>query len=144
MTINVETTIEIDRPVDVVAAYSADPTNAPEWYEKIESIDWETEPVVAIGSKAAFVAHFLRKRLAYTYEIVEFESGRKLVMTTAHGPFPMTTTYEWSPTGDGTTMTLRNEGVPAGFSAIFKPFMAMAMRRANRNDLAALKSILEG
>ena len=65
-------------------------------------------------------------------------------MRTAQGPFPMETTYTWSPTADGTTrMTLRNRGEPTGFSKLVAPFMAGAMRRANRKDLAKLRSILE-
>jgi len=40
-------------------------------------------------------------------------------------------------------MTLRNRGEPAGFARIGAPAMAAAMRRANRKDLAQLKSLLE-
>jgi hypothetical protein len=40
-------------------------------------------------------------------------------------------------------MTLRNRGTPSGFSRVMAPFMARAMRRANKADLAALKALLE-
>jgi hypothetical protein len=40
-------------------------------------------------------------------------------------------------------MTLRNRGEPAGFSKLAGPIMAVAIRRANRKDLANLRSVLE-
>jgi uncharacterized protein YndB with AHSA1/START domain len=144
MTVDVRTEITIDRRVDEVASYAADPANAPEWYVNIESVEWETPPPVRVGSKVAFVARFLGRRLAYTYEFVELVPNERLVMRTAQGPFPMETTYTWTAPTEGTThMTLRNRGEPAGFSKLTAPFMASAMRRANRKDLAALQSILE-
>ena len=145
MPVDVRTKIVIGRPRELVAAYAADPTNAPEWYDNIESIEWKTPPPVAVGSRMAFVARFLGRRLAYTYEIVDLVPGERLVMRTAEGPFPMETTYTWEPTGDGSTMmTLQNRGEPSGFARIGASFMASAMRRANRKDLAHLKAILEG
>ena len=91
-----------------------------------------------------FVAHFLGRRLAYTYEIVELVPGERLVMRTAQGPFPMETSYEWSPAGDASTqMTLRNRGEPSGFAGVAAPLMSAAMRRANAKDLTRLKSLLE-
>jgi uncharacterized membrane protein len=142
--VDVLTEIVIDRPCGEVAAYAGDPTNAPHWYTRIASVTWQTPPPVAIGSTMDFVAHFLGRRLAYTYEVVELEPERKLVMRTAHGPFPMETTYTWTPLDEGRTrMTLRNRGEPAGFGTVAAPMMAAAMRRANRKDLATLKRILE-
>jgi Polyketide cyclase / dehydrase and lipid transport len=91
-----------------------------------------------------FVARFLGRRLAYTYEVVELVVGERLVMRTARGPFPVETTYTWQPVGsDRTRMTLRNRGEPAGFARVTGPVMTAAMRRANQKDLANLKRILE-
>jgi uncharacterized membrane protein len=144
LSVDVVTEIDIDRPVAEVAAYAGDPTNAPEWYAKIQSVEWQSEPPVQVGSRVAFVARFLGRRLAYTYEIVELLDGARLVMRTAEGPFPMETTYTWAANaGGGTHMTLRNRGEPAGFSRLAAPFMVPAMRRANRKDLAALAAILQ-
>ena len=144
MNVDVVTQSVIARPVDVVSVYAADPSNAPDWYANIGSVDWKTPPPVQIGSRVEFVAGFLGRTLRYTYEFVEFVPGERLVMRTQQGPFPMETTYTWEPApNDGTLMTLRNRGEPAGFSKVMAPIMKPAMRRANRKDLAKLKSILE-
>src|SRR4051812_4359676 len=135
MLVDVLTEIVIERPCDQVAAYATDPSNAPEWYVNIKSVEWKTSPPVAVGSRISFVAHFLGRRLAYTYEILELVAGKRLVMRTSEGPFPMETTYTWEPHGfGGTRMTLRNRGAPQGFSRVVGPLMAAAMRRANRKD----------
>ena len=144
MAIDVLTQIVIARPAEAVAAYAADPSNAPAWYQNIASIAWETSPPLRTGSRVAFRARFLGRDLAYTYQVTDFIAGERLVMRTAHGPFPMETTYTWQETQTGSTkMTLRNRGQPAGFSKLAAPVLAAAMRRANRNDLKRLKAILE-
>jgi uncharacterized membrane protein len=144
VSVDVITEIVIDRPRDIVAAYAADPSNAPEWYDNIDSVEWQNAPTVAVGSKAAFVARFLGRRIEYTYELVDIVPGERLVMRTSQGPFPMETTYTFSDSGSGAThVTLRNQGDPQGFSKLVAAIMRPAMRRANRKDLAKLKSIVE-
>ncbi|HEY0619135.1 MAG TPA: SRPBCC family protein [Kribbella sp.] len=145
MAVDVLTEVVIDRPLAAVAEYVADPSNAPEWYANIESVAWQTEPPVTVGSRMDFVAHFLGRRLAYTYEITELVPHERLVMRTAQGPFPMETSYQWSAAGDdqSTRMTLRNRGEPSGFAGVAAPLMSVAMRRANQKDLTRLKTLLE-
>jgi hypothetical protein len=142
--VDVLTEILIDRPCAVVAAYAGDPSHAPQWYVNIESVMWRTPEPLAVGAQMDFVARFLGRRLAYTYEVVELVPGERLVMRTAQGPFPMETIYTWQPVEpDRTRMTLRNRGEPAGFAKVTAPVMTAAMRRANRKDLDNLKRILE-
>lgn len=144
MTVDVFSEIDIAHPRADVAAFAATPDNARLWYTNIKSVEWKTAPPLSVGSRVAFVAHFLGRRLVYTYEVAEFIEHERLVMRTAEGPFPMETTYTWSSTPTGQTrMTLRNRGEPRGFSRLLAPFLTAAMRRANRNDLARLKAVLE-
>jgi hypothetical protein len=55
----------------------------------------------------------------------------------------METTYAFADAPEGTAMTLRNRGEPAGFAKVAAPVMARAMERANRADLRRLKQIIE-
>ena len=144
MPVDVQTEIEIARPRAEVAGFACDPDNATRWYRNIESIEWTTSRPLQVGSRVRFVARFLGRGLAYTYEVTDWIPGERFVMRTAEGPFPMETTYTWDDApGGGTRMRLRNRGEPSGFSKVAAPMMASAMRRANRKDLALLKEVME-
>jgi hypothetical protein len=143
--VDVVTIVEINRPRGTVADFARDPDHASTWYKNIKSVEWMTPKPLAVGTRIAFVAHFLGRRLSYTYEVREFVDDARFVMSTTEGPFPMETTYSWRDTeSGGTSMRLRNAGTPSGFSKFMTPFMAASMRRANRKDLARLKAVLEG
>jgi hypothetical protein len=144
MAVNVRTDIDIALPRAEVAAFAADPDNAPEWYANIKQVTWESARPLAVGSRVEFVADFLGRRLVYTYEVKEWVPGDRFVMATAEGPFPMQTTYTWRDGPDGgTTMELHNEGEPSGFASIAAPVITLAMKRENRKDLRRLKELLE-
>src|SRR5215213_109915 len=93
MAVDVVTEIEIGRPRVEVAAFACDPDNATRWYENIDSVVWRTPRPLRVGTELEFVARFLGRTLAYTYEVREHQPGERFVMRTAQGPFPMETTY---------------------------------------------------
>jgi uncharacterized membrane protein len=142
--VDVVTSITINRPLEQVAAYAADPANAPEWYVNIDSSRWLTEPVLQVGSRVAFSARFLGRALSYVYEIAQFDPSQQLVMRTSAGPFPMQTSYLWEAAGPSATrMELRNTGRPRGFFKLLGPVLERSMRKANSKDLQNLKRLLE-
>lgn len=144
MAVDVVVETLIEAPIEAVAGFASDPGNAPQWYANIRTVRWVTEPPAVVGSRMEFVARFLGRELAYTYEVTELEPGRRMVMRTAQGPFPMETTYTWDAVAPGRTrMTLRNQGEPSGFGRVGAPAMAAAVRRATTKDLARLKARLE-
>jgi hypothetical protein len=67
MVVDIVSEITIARPRAEVAAYAADPDNATAWYENIKRVEWASPPPLTVGSRLAFVARFLGRRLAYTY-----------------------------------------------------------------------------
>jgi uncharacterized protein YndB with AHSA1/START domain len=142
--VDVVTEIDIARPREEVAGYVMDPDNATDWYRNIKKVEWKSQPPLRQGSRVAFVAQFLGRTIAYTYDIKEFVPHERLIMATDEGPFAMETTYSFTDSpGGGTSMKLRNRGRPSGFGKLAAPMMAAAMRRANTKDLEKLKSILE-
>ncbi len=141
--VDVSTEILIKLPLQVVVDYTSNPDNAPHWYVNIKSVRWKTSRPLNVDSQIVFVAHFLGRKLEYTYEVVEM-SNNKFVRRTAQGPFPMETTYHWDKIDSNTTrMTLINSGQPKGFSKLLAPFMSIMMRKANEKDLKHMKQLLE-
>jgi hypothetical protein len=55
VSVDVRTDTVVDRPVEIVAAHAADPSNAPEWYVNIESVEWDTSPPAQPGSRVSLL-----------------------------------------------------------------------------------------
>ena len=143
--IDVSTEIEIARPRGEVAAYAADPDYVTAWYANIESVEWQTPRPAVVGSRLAFVARFLGRRLAYTYEVREVVADERFVMSTERRPVPDADDLRVGRRRprrdtDDAAKPRRARGLPR----LFAPLMATAVRRANRKDLARLKELLEG
>src|SRR5688572_22589509 len=56
MAVDVVSEAVIERSCAEVAEYAANPSNAPDWYVNIQSVEWQTPPPLGVGSRLAFVA----------------------------------------------------------------------------------------
>jgi hypothetical protein len=65
MPLDVMTEAVIARPRAEVAAYACDPDAVTTWYANIDAVEWRTPPPLAVGTRLAFVARFLGRRLEY-------------------------------------------------------------------------------
>jgi hypothetical protein len=111
MSVDVRSDIDGAQPRIEVAAYTGGLDTTTEWYQNIKAVDWKTPRPLRVGSQIAFVARFLGRRLAYTYEVTELIPGRRVVMRMAEGPFPMETSHTL---GDNPTWGYANDTTQDG------------------------------
>jgi uncharacterized membrane protein len=144
MTIDISETVVIECPIEAVAMFSGDPSNAPAWCRRVIAAEWHTEPPVALGSRVSFNARFLGRDLKYVYEVSEFTVSEQIALRAVEGPLALATTYTWRALSERAThMTFRSHGTPSGLARLVAPFMVGTMRRTMRHDLEALKQLLE-
>jgi hypothetical protein len=128
----------------------------------ISVLDAVAEPVASVVKATGDAHEFMLQPRTYAVvaESTDERYGRlKAPIDLYEGPIEETIDLEPNPpdveAGEGrgtivvpsrdplTIVELRNRGRPSGFGTIVAPAMAGAMKRANRKDLARLKSILE-
>lgn len=145
MVVDVATEVTIARPREIVADYAVDPDHIMAWYQAVESMRWETEPPLQVGTRLALEAHFVGRHLAYTLEVREHTPGEHFRMVTVAGPIEMDVTYTFTDTPDGGTLVrLHYVGGPRRAAAkLAGPLLARALRRALQRDLTLLKARVE-
>jgi uncharacterized membrane protein len=143
MGIDVSVTTEIARPADEVAAYAMEAENDPTWIGGISSARRLTPGPTAVGTQVERVAHFLGRRIDYVMEVTELDPGRRIVLQSIRGPFPMRVTYSFEPVAGCTCVGLRVEGDAEGFYRLAGGLMGRAVRRNLRKDVTRLREICE-
>jgi len=123
------TSVHIDRPVDDVFAYVADPRNFPAWNSAVESVS---------GSGKEFVMQrqLPGGRATNDLEVTTSDSPATFEIRTTSGPTPFVYRYRFDPAGAGTLLTLEAEVELPGL-------IARLLKRGVDANFATLRSILE-
>jgi uncharacterized membrane protein len=140
----VEESVEIDRPVEEVFSYAADPEHFPEWSGIILEAHKEKPGPIAQGDRFTTVSKFLGRRFETPFEVTAHEHNRRHSHRSTGGPLVQeyTSTFEET-AGGGTRMTQLVEGEPGGFFRLAGALLERAGRRQFRADLETLKDLLE-
>lgn len=145
----VTASVEIARPPSEVFAYLADMANNPVWQRGQQWCAWTSDPPLDVGSTYDQVASFLGRTITSSFEVVEFEPGRRIRIKTTSGTMPIDVTREVTPTADGSGALVSAivRGEPAGMLGVMTniaaPLMRIMVRNSIRGDYRRLKEILE-
>jgi uncharacterized protein YndB with AHSA1/START domain len=137
-------TAVIDKPVEEVFAFAADPENDPRWSSAVSKARRTSKSALGLGSRYEQVLRFVGRRLEVTFEVTGYEPNRTVEIGRFSGPLRSAVgrrTFESVP--GGTRVTFIAEGRSGLFLNLVEPLVAAAGRREFRRALANLKQILE-
>ena len=89
MTLRLEHSVVIDRPVEEVFAFITNPKNDLRWERRVVESTHTSGGPGGVGTTGRKVRRFLGLRFTTNYELTAFESDRKLAAKTAYGPIPV-------------------------------------------------------
>ena len=139
----VEHEIVIERPLDEVFAYAAEPANAPEWQAGVISTTKPAGEPMRAGIRWSEVRTFLGRRIEGTLEATEYEPGRIFTLRTVSGPIALEVRHLFEPFDGGTRIRVLAGGNAGRLGRLGGRFVRRAAERQLRDDFARLKRVLE-
>lgn len=142
---SVSTSIEIERPADEVFDHVADMANNPGWQRGQQRCTWTSEPPIAVGSTYDQEASFLGRPIVSSFEVVEFEPGRRIRIVSTAGTMDIDVTRTVEPLSEGRCRVMAEvKGDPPGLFRLLGPLLSPLVRRSVAGDYERLKANLEG
>lgn len=137
-------TIDIDRPAGDVFDYLADMSNNPAWQRGQQRCVWTSEPPLRAGSTYDQEARFLGRTIASSFEVTEFEPGRRIRIVTTGGTMPIDVTRTVEPLNEG-RCRVRAEvrGEPPAAMRLLGPLLDRMVTRSVEGDYRRLRQHLE-
>ena len=136
----------INRPIEKVFDYVADPVNLPEWSGAavdVRDVQHASPGKLGQGDKFTPVHQFLGRRFEEHVEVTAFERNRRILNRSTGGPMPLEVSYIFEEVPRGTRVTMGMDAEPEGFFKLIGPVFKVAVKRQIRNDLRTLKGLLE-
>ncbi len=140
----VRTSVEVAASPDEVFAYLSDAEHNPEWQSGMVSTRWNGNGPIDVGSTYDQVATFLGRRIESTFEVLEYEPGRRIKASSTGGSFPITFTRIVEPQEDGSRVSAIIEGDASGFFKVAEPILKRLVQRSVDGDYQNLAARFSG
>ena len=137
-------TIEINRSIDEVFAFIADPQNRLKYDPALMEVRQLPEARIALGTQIIEVRRVGGRVVELPTEVIEYELNRRIGFRSLPGdPSNASGTYSLEPVPAGTRLTLDFTTRPGGFYRFVSPLIALGLRLSIPKGLKNIKSELE-
>lgn len=132
-------TVDSALPVEAAFDYMAEFANVRAWDPTVAEARALQEGAPALGSRFFVRVRWLGRDLPLTYEIVEFEPPRRLVLRAENATSISEDTVEVEPQGRGSRLTYDARVRLKGAARLLDPLLGLAFRRLGDNAAAGLR-----
>jgi uncharacterized protein YndB with AHSA1/START domain len=141
--ISFEASVRIERPIEEVFAFVADPTQFPRWNSAVQTVRLTSGEPGGLGSKYSMQRVLPAGRVENELEVFSREHPAEFSIRTTSGPTPFVYRYRFARDGAGTVVHLDASVELPGVAAVLGPLAARGVRRGVDANFAALKRTLE-
>lgn len=141
--INIDLGTLIDKPIQNVFVFVANPNDMSKWNSAVVSLQQITPGAVGVGTKFKSIGEAMGRRIEGEMQVVTYEPDTKCGFQLQAGPMQMNLTMSFKTVGTGTKLSLNAQGNPAGIFKLAEGVMAGRVKSMMEENLARLKSVLE-
>jgi uncharacterized membrane protein len=132
-------TIVIGRPVDVVFDYVIDLSNDANWRTRVDESGWQPGESLGVGAMGYTLAGGQKAE----WRVISYIAGERADWEFTSGPLKGRGGYRFVPVDGGTRFTLVADVEPTGWLKLLGPIFTWIGRRQNQRDVEKLRDILE-
>ncbi len=138
-----ENTRMINRPIEEVYEFLANPENNPEWMSVVIDTKRTATGPVTTGETFQHTVKFLGRTFDVTFEVVELDPPARYCVRNVGGPVGFLGTYILEPVNGHTRFTHILEGETGNLFRFGESVIERAAKRIYAADLATLNDVLE-
>ena len=137
-----EVAIHINRLVEQVFTFLADPKNLRSWQSDLVENEQLTEEALRVGSRFREVRRTGPRNSEIQAEMTAFEPNKRFATKTLTKP-QVTVSYTFDEENGGTRITYKFVMITSGFMRLLEPLIAGSMKKDTNSDFEKLKHLLE-